>query len=176
MKTTFTVIACLFLASCSEDEISLRAGGVMATVTTVDRSTVKGELIGLCGDSLIIAGDSVGAVPRSTLRELELNIETGRGWVAPVIILQGVPTLMFATAKSVDPIFPLIGVVVTAATWIGFEVSTPRTSFSEPMTAKDLEELSVYMRFPQGLSAMQLQALRQSWSHVPAPANPKDQP
>jgi hypothetical protein len=140
----------------------MKPEGTLAIVHQKNGHEVKGELLAVHDGSLLVAMDTLEAVPRGDIRSVELLIDERRGWVAPVLILQGLPSvIIIAKADDDGKMFGVIGLGVTALTCLCFELSTPRTVFLEPMQQSDLDELSVHLRFPYGISESQLAELRE---------------
>jgi hypothetical protein len=98
-------------------------------------------------------------IPFANIITIDLLIEESRGWVAPVIVLQALPSallLFFIEEKE----FGLAGLGISALTYISFELSGPKVHFFPPLSGEDVEILRLHMRYPYGLTEEQVWQLR----------------
>lgn len=168
MKTLSLILLCWLLSSCAPPGVIMRPEGTMATIHEKDGKDVEGELLAVHGGSILVLADSLQTIPRSQILSVGLLIDEGRGWVLPVLLLQAAPSLVALASASVDArLIAAGGLCLAGATWLCFELSTPRTMYREPMTESDLDELSVHLRFPYGLSESQLSELREAVHRSP---------
>lgn len=176
MKTLFLILLCWLLSSCAPPDVIMRPEGTMATIYQKDGKDVKGELLAVHDGSILILADTVQTIPRSEILSVGLLIDEGRGWILPVLLLQAAPSLVALAAASVDArLIGAGGLCLAGTTWLCFELSTPRTTFREPMKESDLDELSVHLRFPYGLSDSMLSELRGAIRRSPS-RNPDPHP
>ena len=166
MKALCLLLACWLFASCSPPEVIMKSHGSAAVIHQKNGKELEGELLAIHDGMLLVAVDSLEAVPRSEIESVTLMIDEVRGWVAPVLLAQGLPSIVITTAVD-DKVFGLVGLGITAVTWACFELSTPRTTFAEPINESDLDELSVHFRYPYGVSESQVSDVRKVLRNSP---------
>ena len=146
----------------------MKSHGSAAVIHQKNGKEPEGELLAIHDGMLLVAVDSLEAIPRSEIEYVQLLIDEVRGWVVPVLLLQGLPSIVVTAAlEKEDRIIGVAGLGLTALTWVCFELSTPRTTFAEPMNESDLDELSVHFRYPYGLSESQVSRVQESLRNSP---------
>lgn len=162
MKTLVILVISLLVLSCAtSDEILLSSRGTRCDVVLADQTIKGAELLALQNDALYFAADSLFEVPISAIRSVNLDINESRGWIVPVVLLQGLPSLIFLMGTDTKQIGG-IGLGTTLLTATLFAVSGPRAGFDKPWNEEDLGILKLHMRYRQELSEQQVAELRKS--------------
>jgi hypothetical protein len=138
----------LFAFGCGSSEVVFRPPGENASVRLLEGEVVRGELVAMTEDSLFYLADGVHSIPFSSIAMVEIDHTSSREWVYPVILLQGIPTVvLFAVA----PVAGFIGLLDTGLTVLLFETSEPKFTFEKPWDKKNRSTMSLYFRHPYRL-------------------------
>lgn len=161
MREVLIALSALTIMSCASKEIVLRPQGALAEISLTDGNVRSGELLTLQDSILLCAADTLTGIPLDHIQSLRLNIDESRGWVAQVILVQGLPSVVALAVEDARWI-GAIGLGVTALTWLAFEFSGPRVTYEQPWKREDVESLQLHMRYPHGLNDEQISRLKQS--------------
>jgi hypothetical protein len=152
------------LASCTSSKPTVTQFGDMATITLRNGTTRDAELIALQDSVLIVAVDSLWAIPQRDLKSVWVHIDQERGgWIAMVAITQAIPSLLILTSGDREwQTIGGVGLVVTAGTTASFLFSEEQQTYAWPITSGEADKLRLRMRFPYGISATNLAKLREA--------------
>lgn len=126
------------------------------------------ELIALQDSVLIAATDSLWIIPQADLTSVEIPMERNKNWVWLVGLTQALPTLVFLVAGAEDKYsqaytgYGILGVLVTTGTVVSFMTSEPQVRYTWPLPAREADDLRLHMRFPYGVTAVQLERLQEA--------------
>lgn len=166
MRRIFIIPASFIFLSCGSEKAVLQPEGSSAEIYLSEGKAQIVELLAMQDSTLVCAADTLLQLPLSSIRSLRLKIYESRGWIAPVLLFQALPSSLLAGLGQRNSIFKseygLLGLGVTGLTWAAFEFSGPRVSFQQPWIKEDVEQLRLHMRYPQGLNDEQIAALRGS--------------
>lgn len=168
----------LFCACIGGSIGTLKPTGEQASVLLCDEREMEGELLCIADSSLcLMAGGQIVRLPFSSIEEISVpdfdNRETKAAAGLPMILLD---ILMLGSSngnhnKSVSLLFG------ASALMLGYSMATrsPNSLFSRPFDAETLERLSLFCRYPAGLTGEQWQSASErgsSGSTRPDSSNP----
>src|SRR5512142_275423 len=94
MREFLMALSTLMIMSCASKDIVLRPQGTQAEISLTDGSVQSVELLALQDSVLLCAADTLLEIPLDHIQSLRLNIDESRGWVAQVILVQGLPSIV----------------------------------------------------------------------------------
>ena len=139
---------------------ALSPRGEIASVYLKDGGSVKGELLTLTEDSLFCLSGSLKMIPLSSISRVEVDYTAPREWVVPVILVQGIPSIILTVVSSSTTVFGVLGLVLTGSTTALFLSGEPKTDFQQPWTSKDRASISHYFRHPYRMSDEEINRLK----------------
>jgi hypothetical protein len=168
----------LFCACIGGSVGTLKPTGEQASVLLRDEREMKGELLCLGDTSLcMIADGRIVHLPLASIEEIQVpdfdNRDTKAAAGLPMILLDILMMGSFSgNGEKTGPI--LFG---ASALLLGYSIATrsPNSLFSRPFDGETLERLSLFCRYPAGLTGEQWQTLSghgSSGSTGPPSSNP----
>jgi hypothetical protein len=179
MKKLSLTLSCfallLILNSCGSGSYTVSPKGDTVDIELKSGTKFTGEMIFISDTAVVFA--SIANDPRQTSRlfySLNSDINSisiqgydGSGWATPVIIFQGVPTILFAAAALSHMNLEggalllsavlAIPTIITAILFSATEGDTPQ--WNRWSNTGNLESLKIYSRYPEGLNEKDLQIL-----------------
>jgi hypothetical protein len=159
MKNISLAFLVVTFFSCISEQSVVRPEGSSARIKMKGGTVLDAELLAIREGNLVCRGDSVMEIPFAAIFTIDLLIEESRGWVAPVIIFQALPSALILY-YSEEAAVGLAALGITALTYISFELSGPKVHFFPPLSWEDAEILRLYMRYPYGLTEEQVWQLK----------------
>ncbi len=168
------IILIMIINGCSSGRFNVSLYGDKADVKLINGSEFTCELI-LISDSSVVFGLQQGKAdatsellysPRSDIQAIKVRGYSGEGWLAPVLIFQGVPAVLITIAAGeygksgaalAVGLVSAIPVIVTALIFAVSAEDTPGWSLES--LPGDMDNLKIYCRYPGGLSHSELTGL-----------------
>ena len=171
MKKSIFFILLIIGIGPSISQIVLKEKGTPADVFLTNGSYKNIELLALQNDSLIFLNDTLLIVSIERVVGVKLILPAWKGWILPVFLLEGVPTVILLVLPSGDSSpeaikFGLLGLGTVVINSILYSQSGPRKNFPLPWNPKDILQLRSHMRYPQGLTFSQIQMLKEYYLKV----------
>ena len=157
--------AAVTLASCGAPARTMSARGFEADIRLRSGTIADAELLSLQDGVLMAAADGLRIVSEQEIESIYLHIDQNRtGWIAMVAIFQVIPSFAlmgrFADEGGIPAGIGGLGVAgLTTWAYIGAE---PKQTYRWPLSAAEMEELRLRMRYPYGISPTQIEQLRMS--------------
>lgn len=168
---------CIFsfiaITPCTAQTRLLKPAGDSATVLMLDQRGFVGEVLAVSDTTIYfniksglpdVQVPSIIGIHVNALAFIEIKGYSNKKWIPALIAFEVIPTLLLGiAAASVDAEASQIMLMVSIPTVINlaiFAASTPPAPrFGHPFSSEHLEELKKFARFPQGLTAAQLEQL-----------------
>jgi hypothetical protein len=173
MKRLLFLSVLIILTGCASGIKEISFEGDQAEIILRNKSTFDAELLMVSDSGLFVIRaltppkvrnlkcDKIFFLPYVEVFQVRVEGYTNHGWVAPVIIFQAVPAVLFTTAAysagaELNSTGALILFGIPALTAILFASSEPDPpGYTGNITEDQKKELQKYTRYPGGLTDMQ---------------------